>query len=102
MPSIREIEKQTGINRGQIHRAYLALLQSGLLSPAPGKRTAVAISAAAPDFISKKCQELSKDIIKRTRRIGVSPIAFARYLSRNVQDNERRFRLSRTWIRIRK
>ena len=25
LPSIREVEKQTGINRGQIHRAYLAL-----------------------------------------------------------------------------
>ena len=90
LPSIREVEKQTGINRGQIHRAYLALHQSGLLSPAPGKRIAVAVSAAAPDSINKKCQELAKDIIKRIRRIGVSPIAFARYLSRSVQEDERR------------
>jgi DNA-binding transcriptional regulator YhcF (GntR family) len=90
LPPIREVEKQTGINRGQIHRAYLALRESGLLSPAPGKRIAVAISAAAPDIINKKCQELSKDIIKRIRRIGVSPIAFARYLSRNVHEDERR------------
>ena len=90
LPPIREVEKQTGVNRGQIHRAYLALRQSGLLSPAPGKRTAVAISAAAPDSINKKCQELSRDIIKRIRRIGVSPIAFARYLSRSMQEDERR------------
>ena len=91
LPPIREVEKQTGINRGQIHRAYLALRESGLLSPAPGKRIAVAISAAAPDIINKKCQELSKDIIKRIRRIGVSPIAFARYLSRDVHEDERRY-----------
>ncbi len=90
LPSIREIEKQTGINRGQIHRAYLALHQAGLLSPAPGNRIAVAVSAAAPDSVNKKCQELINDIIKRTRRIGVSPIAFARYLSRTVQDDERK------------
>ena len=90
LPPIREVEKQTGINRGQIHRAYLALRQSGLLSPAPGKRTAVAVSAAAPDSINQKCQELSKDIIKRIRRIGVSPIAFSRYLSRSAQEDERR------------
>jgi GntR family transcriptional regulator len=91
LPSIREVEKQTGINRGQIHRAFLALHQSGLLSPAPGKRIAVAISVAAPDAVNKECQKLTKDIIQRIRRIGVSPIAFARYLSRSVQEDERRF-----------
>jgi DNA-binding transcriptional regulator YhcF (GntR family) len=90
LPPIREVEKQTGINRGQIHRAYLALQTSGLLSPAPSKRTAVAVSAAAPDSVNKKCQELTKDIVKRIRRIGVSPVAFVRYLSRNVQEAERR------------
>ena len=90
LPSIREVEKKTGINRGQIHRAFLALQQSGLLSPAPGKRTAVAVSVAAPDSINKNCQELSKDIIKRMRRIGVSPMAFARYLSRSTQEDEHR------------
>jgi len=90
LPPIREVEKQTGINRGQIHRAYLALRQSGLLSPVPGKRTAVAVAATAPDCINKKCQELSRDIVKRIRRIGVSPIAFARYLSWSMQEDERR------------
>jgi DNA-binding transcriptional regulator YhcF (GntR family) len=89
LPTIREVEKQTGINRGQIHRAYLALRHSGLLSPAPGKRTAVAVSAAAPDSINLKCQVLSKDMIRRIRRIGVSPIAFSRYLSRSAQEDER-------------
>ena len=35
LPTIREVEKQTGINRGQVHRAYLALHQSGLASVRP-------------------------------------------------------------------
>ncbi len=90
LPPIREVEKQTGINRGRIHRAFLALQKSGLLSPAPGKRIAVAVSAAAPDAVNKKCKELTRDIIKRVRRIGVSPVAFSRYLSRNMQEEERR------------
>jgi DNA-binding transcriptional regulator YhcF (GntR family) len=90
LPPIREVEKQTGVNRGQIHRAYQALRRSGLLSAAPGKRIAVAVSAAAPDSINIKCQELSEDIIKRIRRIGVSPIAFSRYLSRSAQEDEHR------------
>jgi DNA-binding transcriptional regulator YhcF (GntR family) len=91
LPPIREVEKQTNVNRGQIHRAYLALHRSGLLSPAPGKRIAVAISVVAPESINKKCRELTGDIIKRIRNIGVSPIAYARYLSRNAQEDERRY-----------
>lgn len=90
LPPIREVEKRTGINRGQIHRAYLALRHSGLLAPAPGKRIAVAVSAAAPDSINLKCQALSKSIIARIRSIGVSPIAFSRYLGRSAQEDERR------------
>lgn len=90
LPPIREVEKQTGVNRGQIHRAYLALQKSGLLSPAPCKRTAVAVSATAPDSVNKKCQELTKEVIKQIRKIGVSPIAFVRYLSQTVQEDERR------------
>jgi DNA-binding transcriptional regulator YhcF (GntR family) len=89
LPSIRDVEKQTGINRGQIHRAFLALHRSGLLAPAPGKRIAVAISAAASDSVNEQCRELTADIIKRIRRIGVSPVAFARYLSQNAQEDER-------------
>lgn len=88
LPSIREVEKQTGINRGIIHRAYLALHQAGLVSPVPGKRLAVTVSAAVPDLINKKCLGLAKDTIQRARRIGISPIAFARYLSRNARDDE--------------
>ncbi len=89
LPSIREIEKQTGVNRGQIHRAYLALRQYGLLSPAPGKRTAVAVNAAAPHFINHLCQRLSRTVIKQTRRLGIPPTVFARYVNLHAQDSER-------------
>jgi DNA-binding transcriptional regulator YhcF (GntR family) len=33
LPSIRNIEKQTDVHYSQIHKAYLALRQSGLLVP---------------------------------------------------------------------
>jgi DNA-binding transcriptional regulator YhcF (GntR family) len=88
LPSIRDVEQHTGINRGKIHRAFLALQKCGLLSPAPGKRIAIAVSAAAPDSMNNKCQELSRDIIKRIRKIGISPIAFARYLSQSMREEE--------------
>lgn len=90
LPTIREVEKQTGINRGQVHRAYLALHRSGLLSPTSGKRIAVAVSAAASDSVNKKCRELTRETIKQVRKMGVSPIAFTRYLNRQVQEEELR------------
>jgi GntR family transcriptional regulator len=42
LPSIRDIEKQTGINKCQIYKAYSALKQSGLLLLTRGKGTVVA------------------------------------------------------------
>jgi len=90
LPSIREVEKQTGVNRGRVHRAYLALHRSGLLAPAPGKRIAVAISAAASDSVNEQRLGLTRNTLRRARGIGVSPIAFARYLSQYAREEERR------------
>ena len=78
LPPIRDVEKQTSINRSQIHRAYLAVRRSGLLSPAPGKRIAVAVSAAAPKSVNKKCQELTRDIIMGIRSCPLSGLGMNR------------------------
>jgi DNA-binding transcriptional regulator YhcF (GntR family) len=90
LPSIREIGKQTGVNRGQIHRAFLALKQSGLLVPNRGKGTVIAGVGVSPRFINKKCLRLSKSIVLKARQSGVSPTAFVRYLSGYAQEDERK------------
>lgn len=89
LPSIRDIEKQTGINRSQIHKAYLGLRQSGLLVLTRGKGTVVATATESPRIIDENCRKLSRNIISKVRQMGVSPTAFIRYLSRQVQENER-------------
>jgi len=89
LPSIRDVEKQTGINRSQIHKAYLALRRSGLLVLARGKGTIVATATDTPLSIDENCRKLSQKIISRVRQMGLSPTAFARYLSRNAQVSER-------------
>jgi GntR family transcriptional regulator len=89
LPSIRDIEKQTGINRSQIHKAYLVLRQSGLLVLTRGKGTIVATAAESPRALDENCRKLSKSVISKIRQMGVSPTAFARYLSRYAQENER-------------
>jgi GntR family transcriptional regulator len=91
LPSIRDIEKQTGVNRGQIHRAYLALRRSGLLALKRGKGTVIAAAAgsSSSNSTNKKCLQLSESIISKARQFGVSPTAFGRYLSRQAQTAER-------------
>lgn len=90
LPSIRDVEKQTGINRGQIHRAYFNLRQAGLLKLTRGKGTVISAVAVSPHSTNEKCQQLSrKTISSAIRGLGVSPTAFARYLSRYAQNVER-------------
>jgi GntR family transcriptional regulator len=88
LPSIRDIEKQTGINRSQIHKAYLALRKSGLLVLIRGKGTTVVTATDSPRTVDDGCRKLSKKIFTRIRQMGISPVAFARYLTRYTQENE--------------
>jgi GntR family transcriptional regulator len=93
LPSIRDIEKQTGVNRSQIHKAYLSLRRSGLLVLTRGKGTVVVTATDTPRSFNENCSKLSKKIISRSRQLGISPTAFARYLSRQAQEDERRIPL---------
>lgn len=89
LPSIRDIERQTGVHRSQIHRAYLALKQSGLLALTRGKGTVVAAAVDSPASSNEHCLRLSAQTTLKARRMGISPIAFTRYLARYAQENER-------------
>lgn len=89
LPSIRDIEKQTGIHHSQIHKAYLALRRLGLLVLTRGKGSMVSTAPDSPHLINEKCFKLSRQITSGARQSGISPTAFARYLSRFAQKNER-------------
>jgi GntR family transcriptional regulator len=89
LPSIRDVEKQTGVNRGKVYRAYLSLRQSGLLVLARGRGAVVAAPAMSVSSTNQKCMRLSKSIIQKTRQYGIPPVVFARYLSRQAQEAER-------------
>jgi GntR family transcriptional regulator len=93
LPSIREVERKTGVNRAQVYRAYRALEQSGLLTlkRGRGKGAVVSASAASPDPANSKCRKLTADLAAKVRRLGISPTAYARYLSQQMQEIERRF-----------
>ncbi len=92
LPSIREVEKKTGVNRAQVYRAYKALEQSGLLILKRGRGKGAVVSPAAipPNPISSKCRTLTENLAVKVRRLGISPTAYARYLSQQMQQLERR------------
>lgn len=90
LPSIRDVEKQTGINRNQIHKAYLALRRSGLLMLIRGKGTVVATATASPGMMHRNCVKLANEIVVKSRSWGMAPTAFARFLNQHAQENERK------------
>jgi DNA-binding transcriptional regulator YhcF (GntR family) len=92
LPSIREVEKKTGVNRAQVYRAYKTLSQSGLLilMPGRGKGAIVSTAVASPDLIETRCRALTKNLAARIRRLGISPTSYARYLSQHMRELERR------------
>ena len=89
LPSIRKVEKQTGVNRGKIYRAYLSLRKSGLLVLARGRGAVVAAPALSASSTNQKCMRLSKRTIQNARQYGIPPTVFARYLTRQAQEAER-------------
>ncbi len=89
LPSIRDIEKQTGIHRLQIHKSYMALKQTGLLVLTRGKGTVVGNAVASPHRMNDKSRKLTRELISKVRQSGISPTAFARYMRWYAQENER-------------
>ncbi len=89
LPSIRDIAKQTGIHHSQIHKAYLSLRRSGLLVLTRGKGSVISTAADSPRSVSENCHKLGRQVTSKARQLGLSPTAFARYLSRHAQESER-------------
>jgi GntR family transcriptional regulator len=89
LPSIRDIEKQTGVNRNQAYKAYQALRQLGLITSVQGKGTVVTTATDSTSAINAKCDQLSKTVISQIRQLDISPTAFARYLSQKAKESER-------------
>ena len=89
LPSIREIEKKTGVNRGKIYRAYLSLKRSGLLVLTGRRGAVIAAPALSARSTNQKCLRLSKSTLQKARQFGIPPIIFARYLASQAQEIER-------------
>lgn len=90
LPSIRDVERDSGISRNIVRKAYLDLQRAGILTLRHGKGVLVEkhLSYAQRDKIMKKCETLSQKTLQQAARLGLSPSAFARYLYQQARDLE--------------
>lgn len=90
MPSIRDVAQQPGVNRGKVYQAYLGVEKLGLLVLQRG-RSVVATTPSSPaqNGLRQRCNQLSRTVLERAARLGVSPTALARYLVREAYTYER-------------
>jgi GntR family transcriptional regulator len=90
LPSIRDVEKQIGVSRNIVRKAYLGLQRSGILNMHHGKGVLVQrhLSYNGRAGAGQRCEELSKDVLSNAARLGISPSAFARYLYQQARERE--------------
>lgn len=90
LPSIRDVEKQVGVSRNIVRKAYLELQSSGILDLRQGKGVLVEKNLSYSDRgrVYGESEELSRDLIARLRKRGICPSAFARYLYQQARESE--------------
>lgn len=90
LPSIRDVEKQVGVSRNIVRKAYLALQRSGILILRHGKGVLVEkeLSYSERESVMHQCEKLSRDTLAKARALGISPSAFARYLYQEALKQE--------------
>ena len=82
LPSIRDVEKQLGISRNFVRKAYLNLEESGILTLRHGKGVLVHknLKFIQSNPILQKAEVLVQRILSEAEGLGLVPSAFARYL----------------------
>ena len=90
LPSIRDVEKQVGISRNLVRKAYLELQSSGILDLRHGKGVLVEKDLQYNENVdvNRKCEAVSREVIAKLRHMGVSPTSFARYLYQHAREDE--------------
>ena len=90
LPSIRDVEREVGVSRNIVRKAYLELQTLGVLNLRHGKGVLVQkqLHYGGRDSVLEKCAAFSHEILVRAREMRVSPSAFARYLYQQAREHE--------------
>jgi len=92
LPSIRELELQTGVGRAIIHKAYLELEECGIIEMRRGKKATVSqYLEGHPSLESmQKVNRLIKQTLEQVKKLNMSSASFAKLLTQQAREEERR------------
>jgi GntR family transcriptional regulator len=92
LPSIRELEQETGVGRAIIHKAYLELEECGIIEMRHGKRATVSqYLQGHPSFETmQKVDRLIKQTLSQAKKLDISSASFAKLLTQQAREEERR------------
>src|ERR1700722_12446429 len=91
VPSIRDLARQVGTNRGVVYKAYLQLHKSGILNLQHGQGVIIEeqLNYDHRRTASDHAEGLSQQMLAKLYKMGISPSAFSRYLYRKAREYER-------------
>lgn len=82
LPSIRDLERELGIGRAIVRRAYLELQDCGILEIRHGRRVSIieSLQLRSDNGIAQRLEQLIDKILAEARTLNVSPSSFAKLL----------------------
>jgi GntR family transcriptional regulator len=92
LPSIRDLEAETGTGRAIIRKAYLELQEQGILEISQGKRVSISESSVTRKHesgLKKKLDGVVEKILQSAVSLQVNEVSLARYLLSQALEKNR-------------
>lgn len=92
LPSIRDLEKELGVGRAIIRRAYLELQECGILMIKHGRRVIVnnLLNHKLDKTLIRSVENLANVTLGKAEKLGVNSSSFAKFLLQKSLERERR------------
>jgi GntR family transcriptional regulator len=92
LPSIRQLETETGVGRAIIHKAYLELEECGIIEMRHGKRASISRSLQCHPSLEtmQQVNRLIKGTLNQARQLNMSSASFAKLLMQQAREDDRK------------
>ncbi len=92
LPSIRQLEEETGVGRAIIHKAYLDLQECGIIEMRHGKRATVSeyLHGQPSSETIQQVNRLIRNTLDQVRQLNMSSASFAKLLMQQAREEDRK------------